>query len=228
MIALTINTQAQMVGSDIFLQGDYVEVGIAQNGSFGTAGNAPAGYHSRPDFGVTGGPLGFVADPAKDGWGVSAPGYPAYFGDYFMPGTPQEGWDIEINGTRGRAWRMSGAASYTSTLTGATTSYSTVGTSKVGVWEGTMGNLSIKQTVTQRKDKVYFVSRVELENTGTTTLTNIYYNRSLDPEPDATVGGNYSSDKRIIFQPNLISRNCLVVATGQDYDSAYVGLGSKD
>jgi gliding motility-associated-like protein len=222
-------SMAQMIGTDIFLQGDYVEVGIAQNGSFGTGGNAPTSYHARPDFGLTGGPLGFVADPAKDGWGVSAPGFPNYFGDYFLPGTPQEGWDIEINGTRGRAWRMSGAASFTSTLTGATTSYTASGTQQVGVWDGSMAtNLQIKQTVTQKKDKVYFVTRVELQNTGTTTLTNIYYNRSLDPEPDATIGGNYTSKKRIIFQPNLVSKNCLVVATGADYDSAYVGLGSKD
>jgi gliding motility-associated-like protein len=219
---------AQFIGADIFLQGDYVEVGIATNGSFGTAGNAPGSYHSRPDFGTTGGPLGFVADPSKDGWGVSSPGMPAYFGDYFMPGAPQEGWDVEVNGTRGRAWRGTGAASFTAGLTGVNTSYTSSATQQVGEWEGSLGNLTIKQTTTQKKNKVYFVCRIELTNTGTTTLTNIYYNRSLDPEPDATIGGNYSSDKRIIFQPSLLSKNCLVVATGQDYDSAYVGLGSKD
>lgn len=219
---------AQFIGADVFLQGDFVEVGIATNGSFGSAGNAPATYHSRPDFGTTGGPLGFVADPSKDGWGVGSPGFPNYFGDYFMPGTPQEGWDVEINGTRARAWRGTGAASLTGGMTGSNTSYTAIGTQQVGVWEGALGNLEIKQTVTQREDKVYFVTRVELTNTGATTLTNIYYNRSLDPEPDATIGGNYSSDKRIIYQPTLLSRNCLVVATGQDYDSAYVGLGSKD
>lgn len=231
LITLSFFTQAakaQFVGADIFLKGDYVEVGIATNGSYGSAGNAPVGYHSRPDFGTTGGPLGFVADPAKDGWAVSAPGMPAYFGDYFMPGSPQEGWDIEINGTRGRAWRGTGAASLTGGLTGTNTSYTSSPAQQVGVWEGSLGNLAIKQTTTQKKDKVYFVTRVELENTGTTTLTNIFYNRSLDPEPDATIGGNYSSDKRIVFQPNFLSRNCLVSAIGQDYDSAYVGLGSKD
>lgn len=228
MFAFSNTLFAQMIGADVFLQGDFVEVGIATNGSFGTAGNAPTTYHSRPDFGSSGGPLGFVADPAKDGWGVGSPGFPAYFGDYFMPGTPQEGWDVEVNSTRGRAWRGTAATSFTGGLTGSNTSYTSSATQQVGVWDGTFGNLAVKQTVTQKKDKVYFVTRVELTNTGSTTLTNIYYNRSLDPEPDATIGGNYSSDKRIIYQPNAISRNCLVVATGQDYDSAYVGLGSKD
>ncbi len=228
LFIISTNVKAQMVGTDIFLKGDYVEVGIADNGSYGSGSNAPTGYHPKPDFGLTSGPIGFVADPSKDGWSVSGPGMPDYFGDYFMPGTPQEGWDVEVNGTRGRAWRMSGATSFTGTLTGSNTSYSTVGTQYIGVWDGTMGNLSIKQTTTQKKDKVYFVTNIQLKNTGTTTLTNIYYNRSLDPEPDATIGGNYASDKRIIYQPTTLSKNCLVVAIGQDYDSAYVGLGSKD
>lgn len=219
---------AQLIGADVFLQGNYVEEGVAANGAYGTGGNAPSTYHARPDFGLTSGPLGFVADPAKDGWGVSAPGFPNYFGDYFMPGTPQEGWDIQVNGSRGMAWRGTSATSFTGGLTGSNTGYTATGTQAVGVWEGTFGNLAIKQTTTQKKDKVYFVTRIELTNTGATTLSNIFYNRSLDPEPDATIGGNYSSNKRIIYQPSLLSKNCLVAATGQDYATAYVGLGSKD
>lgn len=222
------NMRAQMVGADIFLKGDYVEVGIASNGSFGTYGNAPTGYHARPDFGIIGGPLGFVADPALDGWGVAAPGFPDYFGDYFYPGTPQEGWDVEVAGSRGEAWRGTGPTSFTGSLSGVNTAYTSAGGQAVGVWQGSMGNLTIKQTTTQKKDKVYFVVRVELTNVGSTTLNNIYYNRSLDPEPDACVASNYSSDKKIIYQPNGISKNCLVIATGQDYHDAYVGLGSKD
>jgi gliding motility-associated-like protein len=219
---------AQMIGADIFMQGNFVEEGIATNGAYGTAGNAPGSYHARPDFGLVGGPLGFVADPAKDGWMVSSPGYPTYFGDYFLPGTPQEGWDIQVNGSRGEAWRGVSATSFTGGLTGSNSSYTATATQKTAVWNGSFGNLAIRQTTMQKIDKVYFVARIELTNTGPTTLTNIYYNRSLDPEPDATIGGNYSSDKRIIFQPTVLSKNCLIVATGQDYVNAYVGLGSKD
>lgn len=227
-LLLSFDGFSQAVGTDIFLQGDFVEVGIATNGAYGSGGNAPTGYHPRPDLSLTSGPIGFVADPAKDGWGVGSPGFPDYFGDYFLPGTPQEGWDIAVNGARGLAWRGSGPGSFTGGLTGANTSYTATPTQLTGVWDGSFGNLTIKQTTTQKKDKLYFVTRVELKNTGATTLTNIYYNRSLDPEPDATVGGNYSSDKRIIFQPNPFSRNCLVAATGQDYPAAYVALGTKD
>lgn len=219
---------AQWVGTDVFLKGNYVEVGVAPNGAYGSGGNAPTGYHPRPDLGLTSGPMGFVSDPDKDGWLVAAPGMPDYFGDFFLPGTPQEGWDVAVNGTRGLAWRGTSPTSFTGGLTGANTGF--VGTSlqDQGTWEGTFGNLAIKQVTTQRKDKLYFVTRVTLTNTGSTTMNGVYYNRSLDPEPDATVSGNYASDKKIIFQPNAISRNCLVVATGQSFSAAYLGLGTKD
>ena len=48
---------------EVFLQGNYVEVGIHQAGSFGTNASAPVGFHPK-------GPsnrLGFVVDMQKDG-----------------------------------------------------------------------------------------------------------------------------------------------------------------
>lgn len=42
-----IETKAQLIGSEAFLQGDYVEVGIATNGAFGSGTDAPAGYHPK-------------------------------------------------------------------------------------------------------------------------------------------------------------------------------------
>src|ERR1022692_575080 len=96
----------QLVNCNVFLQGSYLEVGININGAYGTSTDAPSGYHPRPDggglnntcTGICGGStnvLGFVADPAEDGWTV---GSPAYCGDYFLPGYPQEGWSIEVGG----------------------------------------------------------------------------------------------------------------------------------
>ena len=86
--AFAFMAQAQIVGSEVFLQGDYVEVGMSQCGSYGTVNNAPSGYHPR---GGGGGRLGFVADQGQDGWSV---GSPDYCGDYFLPGSPEEGWAI--------------------------------------------------------------------------------------------------------------------------------------
>jgi hypothetical protein len=41
---------SQIVGTEAFLQGDFLEVGVSACGSYGTAGAAPCGYHPRNNF----------------------------------------------------------------------------------------------------------------------------------------------------------------------------------
>lgn len=224
-------TKAQCVSGECFLQGDFVEIGTAPNGAYGTCNDAPAGYHGRSPFGASGRALGFVADPDKDGWGVSSPGRPGYIGDYYLPGYPQEGWSIEYTGAgKSDAWRGVGCTSMTGGLTGANISCVTAGGVTTQVWQGTKGTLSITQTTILRKDKVYFVGFVDIVNTGAATVTNVYYNRTLDPDNEAYtpgVVGGYATDNTVVYQPTTLSKNCLVKAVGQTF-SAYLGLGTKD
>ncbi len=111
---------AQLVNCNIFLQGHYVEVGSSWNGAYGSSTGAPAGYHPRGassivnsqacgyTVGAFDSGLGFVVDPAMDGWGI---GSPAYFGDFFMPGVPQEGWSFMVNGKQVNNWNENAADS---------------------------------------------------------------------------------------------------------------------
>jgi hypothetical protein len=78
--------------SDRFLQGNFVEVGIGGNGHFGSTGSAPDGYHPRDDEGE--GRIGFISDRDKDGWGNGQDD-----GDFFVPGTPFEGFSVDVGGT---------------------------------------------------------------------------------------------------------------------------------
>jgi len=219
--------KAQLVAPDCFLQGNYVEVGINPNAGFGSAGAAPAGYH--PNVPMTGNALGFVADPEKDGWLVSIAAAPQYMGDYFVPGTPYEGWEIQANGAaKGLGWGRAGGPTG---ITGANVSYTTSATQSVGVWQGTYGNLAITQTTTLKKDKVYFVINVDIVNMGTTPIPNIYYFRGVDPDNEEAWTGapGFITDNEIVFQPNATSTNCLVSATGQGFPyMSYLGLGTKD
>ena len=75
---------------DVFLGGNYIEVGISKSGSFGTSANAPAEFGSHSSYG-----LGLIAD--GDGWDN---GNDPTTGDFFLPGTPEERWGIayKING----------------------------------------------------------------------------------------------------------------------------------
>lgn len=214
---------AQLVGTEAFLQGDYVEVGIATNGAFGTDGDAPSTYHPR---GV-GLKLGFVADPDKDGWAV---GTPNYIGDYFLPGSPQEGWDMQLNGVWAQAWRGAGGTSMTGGLTGSTTTYTVTGSVKEGLWEGTLGALRIQAKTKLKKDKLYFTTTVKLVNTGTTTLYDFYYDRTVDPDQEVPTpgGGSFTTDNKIIYAlPNAGNRT-LVTGIGTSSIRAYLGLASRD
>jgi hypothetical protein len=81
----TIGTRAG-VGSctdgDVFLKGKYIEVGVHNVASFGTAQKAPSPYV------YSGKKLGFIADFDKNGFYSTSPGFA---GDYFIPGQPVEG-----------------------------------------------------------------------------------------------------------------------------------------
>ena len=141
--------QPQAVSGNHFLQGNHIEVGVAPNGAFGSTVNAPSGYHPRNDAGTL---LGFVADVAKDGWST---GSPAFHGDFFLPGSPQEGWSIATGTTQADAWRIYGGTP-TGALTGTNVSYNTSATEVSSLWQGTFNsNLQVKQLTVVKKDKLY-------------------------------------------------------------------------
>jgi gliding motility-associated-like protein len=247
---------AQIVNGCVFLQGNFVEVGIAPNGGFGTPQDAPMSYHPKPQAGSSGPSmfnptisttfitrpraLGFVADVGRDGWAVGSPGY---YGDYFMPGTVQEGWALEINGKRNNAYTNNytnmvssstgfsvgnGAGATSLALTGGNIFYDSLPDRKLTLWQGSMDSLSVRQTTLLRDNKSYFVMTVVLKNTGTDTVRNIYYLRTVDPDNEVTNGGSFTTANTIAFQNPNVTNKALVEAVGISTARTYLGLGSKD
>jgi gliding motility-associated-like protein len=172
------NSSAQLIGADVFIKGDYVEIGVGTGGWYGTGANAPAGYHPRSP----GPTLGFVSDPDKDGFTV---GIPNFCGDYFVPGFPQEGWDIQVGNLWAKAWLSSGL---TGGITGSNVSYTASATDFKTVWEGAYAGLAIRQTTILKKNKLYFLIKVTFKNTTTADINDIYYDRTLDPDNASTMG----------------------------------------
>jgi hypothetical protein len=224
------------------MQGNYLEVGIAPNGGFGTTIDAPTGYHSRPaSVGSVYDPgtntffsrilaLGFVADYGKDGWST---GSPDYYGDYFLPGYPQEGFSIQTNGSYADAWTRlymnNPSTGFSGTISGSNTLFTNTGGIKQATWQGTMGNLSVKQVTTLNDTDLFFTISVVLKNSGSSTISNVYYVRTVDPDNDwATSTAQGTTINKIQYQLPSTNDRVLVTARGPVHTDAYLGLGTRD
>ena len=193
--------------AEVFLQGNYVEVGINDAGSFGTSGGAPAGFHPKPgtiETGISSRALGFVADPGKDGWDV---GTPPQTGDYFIPGKPEEGWMVQWTSSDTLLkhpfpnFGLMGEVAVPKTSLVDTSS----GDTKSAVWSGVASSgsdqLQITQSVSFHSNDLFFTMNVVLTNSGTTTLKSLEYMRNVDPDQEEALTGSYATSNFVEFQP---------------------------
>ena len=211
---------AQLISNNAFLQGKYVEVGVSQCGSFGSSVCAPGTYHPRGQGNSSANcQLGFIANPAKDNWSN-------YVGDYFLPGSPEEGWGLTVNGTN----YNNNLICNTNGIPGAFINYATNTIQSSATWQGSVAGLSITARTYIPINSVYFVTEVTVVNTSASTINNVYYMRNVDPDhgvltPNA--GGANRTNNVIVSQtPNTCSQS-LVSATTL-LGNFYLGLGSID
>ena len=237
-------SQAQLDSCNVFLKGSHIEVGINTNGAYGSSTAAPPGYITAPAAGIQNictpsikacatGNLGFIADPDKDGWTV---GTPPFFGDYFLPGSPQEGWAVQINGVMVEAYNGldvcgGGGVQFkpAGKLNGKNIAYDSAGNKYMGIWQGKMDSVIITQTTVLDTSKVFFTTFISMVNTGKVARHNVYYLRTVDPDNDVDEpGGGFVTDNKIEYQlPNAQNRT-MVSAIGQSSPKAFLGLGTLD
>lgn len=208
--------QAQIVGSNGFMQGDYVEVGVNGCGAFASNATPPAGYVTT---GLSG--LNFIADSDMDGWAV---GDPDYCGDYAMPGSPVEGWGIQIDGS---SYYNTDQGCFTSDIAGDIISYEADGDSVVIVWEGEVAGVTINQRSVLYTGNLYFVTKVTLINTSGTDYTDIYYRRNIDPDNEQLWSGSFTTINTVEANPSLGDPYGIVTAVGETY-GCYLAVVSNN
>lgn len=219
---------------DIFLKGNYVEVGIHSAASYGTNYNAPA----TSAYGVQ--RLGFIADFDKNGFS----GSPGFAGDYFVPGSPVEGWVVQFkeSGTVRKAINM-GLMRRISVSTDSAEITSTAETQST-LWVGTYRNLKISKVTQFNNDDLFFTTSVTFENIGSSPLTDVYYQRSVDPDQEQPYYRNYRTLNYVKYQPAAadgsdccLSRDyvnpavpsmSLVCAVGKTNKDFFLGMGSTN
>lgn len=258
LLSIPVLVNAQLVGSNMFLQGRWLEVGLARNGSMGSTRNAPTGYHPRSGGGgtywdpatctssFTAQALASVYDWGHDGWTT---GTPNYMGDYTLPGSPWEGWAVQVgttvnfanftsyqSSTTGCNGFTNSSGSATTATSGSFTSYSSTAGRLIGMWEGTTGSGTVGLRKEYRVDTLgsSLVVTVVFTNLTSSPTGDIYYFRGLDPDNNQTVsGGSFSTNNTIVYQNDALHR-VLVTAACQGTTAAAgsppvrIGLGTKD
>ena len=249
-IAYTNSSNAQLVGDNTFLSGKWLQVAIAPNGSWGNTLTPPAGYYTHgsastyPDP-VTGtspaSGMDFSYDYGHDGFTVGTDGF---YGAYFLPGTPFDGWSVQVNGARSDAYYTDAFSGFyynstTDSLKGTTDSFVAQNggclanpNRQIGVWHGGFGpggKLRVTQVNILDTLASWLKVNTKFVNTSTDTMHGVYYFVSADPDNDVSVGGSYTTDNHICYQGDGLNRHEVnAVPDPGAHPRAFSGLATKD
>jgi gliding motility-associated-like protein len=241
-----------LVVDNAFLQGKWLEACIAPNGSWGNSVTVPAGYNHRPGSSdsyldpitlttATGDGLDFSYDQGHDGWTV---GTPPWYGAYFLPGTPFNGWSVQIDDTMGSAFYSTGHLDTTlgGNFAGTVTGYSgpscwSPHAAATGIWQGTYGlrrpGLRNAMHITQVNEIDTMASWVNVTtkfyNTSDSVLRNVYYFVTGDPDNDEDLpGGMFPTNNHISYQGGPFDRHEVNARPPSIHQDAFSGLATQD
>ena len=183
---------------DVFLGGNYIEVGISKGGSFGTKASAPSEFHSHASSSV-----GLIAD--GDGWDV---GNPPTTGDFFLPGTQEERivLSYKIDGVTkdhvqadrmGVSWNSPIQA--LSVVDASDTENNLLKAIVTGI---TSDNVKLELIYSFDVNDKYYNTEVKVTNLGDKPITDVRFTRTFDPDQDANTKGVYATYNKIICSPD--------------------------
>lgn len=207
---------------DVFLGGDYIEVGISSLGSFGTTGPEPTpddffGTDSRSNIGMSTNPAGFGESPDLRM-------------DFFLPGTPEERWvvgykvdDTEHTGSNGLLVNANDIGDYEVEDTSSGSQLEATGN---GMFNST---LDITQIVSFDETDKFFLNEVTLANSGEEAIDNVRYMRSFDPDNTVDQGGDFATQNTITYTHEAGDGKAVVRAdtSNDDSDPVFDTNGSR-
>jgi Ca2+-binding RTX toxin-like protein len=174
-----------------FIGGQYIELGIDSGGYLGASG-APDSFHTQDPSG-----LSMVSSEA----GFDDPSG-TISGDYFLPGTPIEGYSIGYRTTAGGS-SSSHAGTYSnhSALSGTTVAAidgATMTATTTASLSG--GAMDVTQVITLDSQATYYTTTITLTNTSDGTLYDVRYLRNADPDQDVNMGGDFETFNDVLGQ----------------------------
>lgn len=166
--------------------------------------------------------LGITYDSDMDGWDVGDP--TEYWGDVTLPGSPEEGFGIEIDGN---SYYNASQYLYPNDISGSITSWDDSGDTVRAVWEGDVAGVHVKQETLVPDGELYFHTTVTLTNTGTSDLTDVYYLRNFDPDQEQPWSWDFVTDN-IVHYNFPVDTQALVSAEGNSMGGNFAMYGSRD
>ncbi len=189
------------IGNEIFLQGQYLSLGINGSGTLGTRATAPVGFVTDAVNGYI--RLGLVGD--TDGFGKGA----APTRDAMLAGTPVEsfsiGYDIgakhytSVNSERNGKSEVAG---------GVSSDLSSNGVGKAGWTGATTEGVKAAQTMSLADGAKYIKVDVTLTNTTGKAVADLRYMRSIDPDH----GAGFDTVNTVIEQGGDGANGALIAA----------------
>ena len=193
---LNINIlNAQMVGVNAYIKGTYVEIGLAGNGGYegcptGVSPPLP-GMHFR-----SGNPyFGFVSNPQANAWLT-------FDGDFFTPGSPENGWGVEVGSATGI--KASNNCSPVQQINGALTSWSQTFSCISADWQGDLTsstNIHFKINYFLKTTDLFYTTTVSITNNTAATIPTLYYYRNFDPDNNQPISGDFTTTNTVVSQP---------------------------
>jgi len=148
-----------------------------------------------------------------------------YSCDLFYPGSPVEELTVEATGTSTFSLSNGQSTDELTTLSGPTVSGRSIS------WSGRASSgsnqITVSQELTFYSSDRYATLTVTLTNTGSTSLTNVYYMRNGDPDHGSCgIGSATSTNNDVRLQPPTDSSALVTASAGSP--SVVVGIGSHD
>lgn len=220
--AAAVGPRHVLSGGELFLGGNYIELGLSSVGSFGTSTDKPTGFVGGTPPGSHPNSIGFVID--VDGFGSGADKAL----DFYVPDTPEERWSVGFNDTNYASFSaLDGDISNTTGLTDVSLSDGSAGTTLSGTFAATVGGvLRVSQLHTFKVNDNYYKTTVTVTNVSGAALQNVEFMRSFDPDGTRSVGGVNTTVNTILGQYGT-DTFASVVAASLEGDAYQVQTGSR-
>lgn len=189
---------------EVFLGGDYIELGLSKPGSFGTDNSTlPPGFYGTPSDNR----IGMSTNPT--GFGVA----PDLRMDFFMPGSPEERWVVgyKQSGTphAGSNSLLRGTNDISDNVVTDESSGSKLQARSVGTFDG---KVQVTQVISFDRGDKFFKNEVTLKNIDSASIDNVRYMRSFDPDNTVYQGGDYTTHNYIPYTQQAGDGKAVVIA----------------